>query len=82
MSNAMPEILAAALSLPDGERANIAYELLQSLKPPGIMDEDDEGFSAELQRRIDGYEQDPSRAEDWEAASQQIRDAIKQRRGT
>ncbi len=75
----MPDILAAALSLPDGERANIAYELLQSLKSPGIMDEDDPGFADELQRRLDAHDADPTQADDWENVSKRIHAAIEKR---
>jgi putative addiction module component (TIGR02574 family) len=80
MSNAMPDILAAALTLSDGDRAVLAYELLGSLKPPSIRSDDDEQLSEEFQRRLDAYEQDPSRASDLDDVDRRIRTAIQQRR--
>lgn len=76
MENALPEILAAALSLPDGDRANIAYELLASLKPPGVWSDDDPGFAAELQRRMDEYERDPSTAMSIDDVNRRLRQAL------
>lgn len=80
MSNAMPDILAAALTLSDGDRAVLAYELLGSLKPPSLRGDDDVHLSEELQRRVDAYEQDPTRASDLDDVDHRIRSAIQQRR--
>jgi putative addiction module component (TIGR02574 family) len=80
MSSAMPDILAAALSLPDGDRANIAYELLASLKPPGIMSDDDPQLGQELQHRLDAHSVDPSSALDLDDVSGRVRQALQERR--
>jgi hypothetical protein len=64
MSNAMPDTLAAALSLSDGDRAVLAYELLGSLPAPSALNEDDESLSLQLQQRLDSWNQDPTRKVD------------------
>jgi putative addiction module component (TIGR02574 family) len=79
MNHAVPEILAAALSLPEGDRANIAYELLASLKTTEIWSHDDPEFGEELQRRLDAHERDPSAALDLEDVSQRVRQALAER---
>ncbi len=80
MNHVVPEILAAALSLPDDDRANIAHELLASLKPPGIWSIDDPKFGEELQRRLDACERDPSAALDFDEVSQRLQQALAERR--
>ncbi len=45
-------LIQDALSLPDGERARLAKELLASLEPPGPEpDRTDEEWIAEIERR-------------------------------
>jgi hypothetical protein len=44
-------IFEAAMSLPEGERLELAVRLMDTV-PPGIMSEDDPGFLAELERRF------------------------------
>ena len=65
-------LLDAALTLSDTERAGLAYQLLRSLKPPTVMSEDDPALEAELDRRVDAYERGESAAEDWDDVSQQL----------
>jgi len=73
------EILTAALSLPDGDRAGVAYRLLQSLKPPGVPSEGDPELEAELERRVAAYEAGETSASDWEEVSQRLRDQLEKR---
>ncbi|MFW5692737.1 MAG: addiction module protein [Thermoguttaceae bacterium] len=72
-------VLDAALTLSDTERAGLAYRLLHSLKPPAVMSEDDPAFQAELDRRVDAYESGESTAEDWHDVSQRLRKEFKGR---
>ena len=80
MSIGSSDILSAALSLPEDQRASLALELLHSLRPPGILSEDDPGFEEELQRRIDAFERDPTSGIPWEEAHRRIRDDLNSRR--
>lgn len=65
-----------ALALGDDERAALAYRLLQSLKPPGVITEDEPSFVDELQRRSAAYDAGQTTADDWEAVSQRLRAAL------
>ena len=46
-------ILNAALALLYEVRMDLAKQLWNSLKPPGIMSEDNPGFAAEIRRRCE-----------------------------
>jgi putative addiction module component (TIGR02574 family) len=80
MSNAVPDILAAALSLSDGDRASLAYELLVSLKPPGVMSDNDPRLGEELQHRLDAHAADPSSAMELDEVTRRVRQALQERR--
>jgi len=73
------EILQAALSLPDEERAGVAYRLLQSLKPPAVMSDVDPALQTELERRVSAYEAGQTSASDWQQVSERLRKAFKNR---
>ena len=79
MSNITLDMLAAVLGLPEADRAQLASELLSSLPPPSAAI-DEEVFGAELQRRLDVHEQDPSIADDWENVSRRLREALENHR--
>lgn len=54
MSTAPDQFVETALSLPQAVRADLAFQLLQSLDLPG--DEiTDEAFGAELRQRVEAY---------------------------
>jgi putative addiction module component (TIGR02574 family) len=59
-------ILAAALRLPEKERAELATELLASLCPAGVLHEDDDGFAAEVERRAERVRSGESPGLDWD----------------
>jgi putative addiction module component (TIGR02574 family) len=80
MSTGASDILSAALSLSENDRASIALELLHSLRPPGVLSEDDPGFLEELERRSDAYDRDPSIGIPWDDVEPQIRQKLKDRR--
>jgi putative addiction module component (TIGR02574 family) len=69
-------VLDAALSLSDTQRAGLAYQLLCSLKPPTVLDEEDSSFQMELERRVDAYESGNSAAAPWEDVSRRLRDEL------
>jgi len=73
------EVLQAALSLSDEERAGVAYRLLQSLTPPAVMSDDDPALHTELERRASAYEAGQTSASDWEQVSKRLRDALNDR---
>jgi hypothetical protein len=48
------QVFENALSLPQPQRADLAFQLLLSLKPPGEL-VDSETFSEEFQARVESY---------------------------
>lgn len=54
MSMSQNQFIETALSLPQSERADLAFQLLQSLEQPGEEIASDE-FGAELHGRLDAY---------------------------
>ena len=54
MSISQDQLIEGALSLPQPERADLAFQLLQSLTLPGGEVTSDE-FSAELHQRIEAH---------------------------
>lgn len=58
------QVLEAALSLPEEQRASIAEALLQTL-PPESDDWDDDELASELDRRLDEALGDPSPTVSW-----------------
>jgi putative addiction module component (TIGR02574 family) len=69
-------IYDAALSLADDERADLAYKLLQSLKPPSILSADTPELEGEVERRIAAYEAGEASADDWDNTSARLRRAL------
>ena len=57
-------LLASVLTLPDDERSFLAEEFLEAL-PPGLDEPDDEQREAELDRRFEEFQRDPSIAIPW-----------------
>jgi len=80
MSTIASDLLSAAMSLPESDRASIAYELLHSLKPPGILSEDDPGLLEELERRSAALDRDPSLGIPFEEVDRRIRQKLAERR--
>ena len=76
MSTDSANVFDAALGLPDGDRASLAYQLLQSLKPHAVMSEDDPNFVDELERRVAAYERGDSVAADWDDVALRLRHAL------
>ena len=74
------QVYDAAMMLPDESRAELAYRLLQSLKPPGALSEDLPGFEAELDRRVRAYEAGETTADDWPRVSRRLREALEARK--
>jgi putative addiction module component (TIGR02574 family) len=58
------ELLEAALTLPEDDRASIAEALLQTL-PPEPDEWDDQELASELDRRLEEALSDPSSTVSW-----------------
>jgi putative addiction module component (TIGR02574 family) len=58
------QLLEAALTLPEDERASIAAALIDSL-PHELEEQDDEELAAELDRRLEEAVRDPSCTTSW-----------------
>ena len=79
MSSDAPDILDAALNLSDPERANLAYRLLQSLKPADVLSDEDPRFEAELRRRVEDYEAGRTTASEWDEVASRLRTKLKEK---
>ena len=68
MGERVTTLLAEAMNLPEGEREQLAYALLDSLdgSPSNIDAMTDEEFKAELDRRQEEFLRDPSVGVPWE----------------
>jgi putative addiction module component (TIGR02574 family) len=68
MSSTVADLLAAALALPPEEREELATRIFDSLDPPAsaIDRMTDAEFEAELTRRMDESDRDPSVRIPWE----------------
>jgi len=65
-------LLSDALLLPEKDRAELASLIIASLDGP--PDPDAESLWAEeISRRIQEFEKDPSRAEDWQAVKARMK---------
>jgi putative addiction module component (TIGR02574 family) len=65
MSNETQSILSAALALPEAERLWLVEHLMETL-PPDTDDRTDEEFAAEMDRRWEEFQRDPSSAIPWD----------------
>ncbi len=82
MSTNSPNIFDAALTLPDAERASLAYRLLQSLRPPSVVSDGDVGFEAELEKRVADYDAGKREASDWDEVAGRLRKSLQQRKSS
>ncbi|MCC6494136.1 MAG: addiction module protein [Pirellulales bacterium] len=80
MITTVPEIFTAAVSLSDGDRAALAFELLSSLKHPGTMDENDAAFLDELDRRVDALDRGETKVVAAKAVEFHVHQALRERR--
>jgi putative addiction module component (TIGR02574 family) len=74
------EVLQSALSLPPQERAEIAYELLQSLPGGPTTYETEEQLAAELSRRMQAIENGSMETFDFEDTMRRAREALERSR--
>jgi len=66
------QIYSSAMALPETNRAELAYQLLKSLRPASVLSEDDPGFANELERRVAAYEAGETSASDWDDVSARL----------
>lgn len=79
MSTDSSNIFDAALNLSDQQRASLAYRLLQSLKLPELLSDDDVKFESELERRVEDYEAGRTCASDWDDVATRLRARLQER---
>lgn len=75
------QTIEAALALDEDQRAELAYRLLQSLRPPDVPSAENDDFGAELDRRMDSYEAGETTARSWDESSRRILEALDDRNG-
>jgi putative addiction module component (TIGR02574 family) len=80
MSTDPADVVDVALSLTEEERAELAYTLIQSLKPPRVLSDVDPEFEEDLERRVQAYEAGETSAEDWNTVSDRLRESLKSRK--
>jgi putative addiction module component (TIGR02574 family) len=76
MSFDSTSIFDTALNLSEDDRASLAFQLIQSLKPTTILDEDDPQMDSVLRRRIEKYENGEVDAADWDDVAARLRQAL------
>ncbi len=69
-----------ALSLSEKDRAELAYQLLQSLKAAEPEAEVEAAWAVEVQKRLELAEKDPSRLRDLDIALDKIESSVRARR--
>jgi putative addiction module component (TIGR02574 family) len=79
MSTSQNQLFESALALPQPERADLAFQLLQSLTPPGD-DVSAEEFGADLHQRVDAYRRGELPSVSLDEARVIVRDRISQER--
>jgi hypothetical protein len=57
----------------DDDRANLAFQLLQTLKPVGVLGEGDPQLDDLLQNRVEQYESGQSAAAKWQDVALRLR---------
>ncbi len=72
------QIFDAAFSLPDNTRADLAFQLLQTLKGSEGLSEDDPELADELERRVQAYEAGQTTADDWEVVAGRLQQEFEQ----
>lgn len=79
MSTSQDQVFASALSLPQPERADLAFRLLQSLTPPG-EEVTSEEFGAELHERIEAHRRGELRSFSLEETREIVQQRLSQGR--
>ena len=80
MNTGFSDIVAAALTLSDADRAALAYQMLDSLREPHGLGEDDERYFAELERRSAAYLDGSSVPSDLSDVEKRMRQSLRERR--
>lgn len=73
MSTQSQDLLNAALSLPESDRAEMAASLLRSLDPPDDPDAD-VAWAAEIKRRLSSIENGDVKLVPWDAVMTTMRE--------
>lgn len=82
MSTDLPSIFAVALTLPDNERADLAFQLINSLPVPGIPIEQDVQFKDELERRLADFDSGITTPSCIDEVSERMRAALANRKSS
>ena len=71
MTREASQVLSEALQLPEPDRALVAQQLLETLSPdsPDVLDDE---LEAELDRRLQEFQQDPTAAVPWSELKREI----------
>lgn len=81
MTQLADRILKDALTLPERQRVQIAWELLESVKPPlDLLEEDSPEFVAEIHRRADAVLRGESKSVSWEEEKRIVEEHLRSRR--
>jgi len=80
MSVPQDQLFESALSLPQAERADLAFQLLQTLDPPGEDVSSDE-FAAELYARIESHRRGELQSFSLDETRAVVQDRLSQERG-
>ncbi len=70
------QILDAAMALDDGQRAEVAHQLLLSLEPADFDGDADSAWAAEIRRRLLAIREGRVILRDWDEALTDIRHSL------
>jgi hypothetical protein len=70
------QILDAAMALDDGQRAEVAHQLLLSLEAADFDDDADSAWAAEIRRRLQAIREGRVVLRDWDEALADIRQSL------
>jgi putative addiction module component (TIGR02574 family) len=80
MSNVSAEVLTLALQLPQSERAMVVHELLLSLEDEPFDADAEAAWQAEIERRLQDFDDGKATALDANEAIAEIRQSLRKRR--
>ena len=82
MSSDLGHLFESALSLPDGQRADLAFQLLGSLKPPSSLSDSEPELGEEVRRRLESLDSGTSTVSELDDVDRRIRNTLKDRKSS
>jgi putative addiction module component (TIGR02574 family) len=71
------ELVERTMRLPEGERAELARQLILSLEPAEVSAQEEQAWEAEIERRLAAHDRGEVTAIDWRDAVERARVALR-----